>query len=571
MKKNTKKVLTGFFILIAIFTLALLGSNLFSLFTPSQPGLFQINVNPSESVPEGTASRSYGGQLGRGSGNLREVIRGGGDSDVFQYSSEQTPVTIDTGKNIFRFEFEKTGDGRTFGLSIPESSVGGHCWQRVKVYKNNQLIETVKSWGDDNRAWNTKDAFKGRDYRFYDNSADPQSTYIQLKMDDLGEGQNQGRFYGVCRIFLNEFKLKFSDDSFNINVSSPTQTFIQGTNVTVYVDIENNIRKAVKSNTEIIFSTGTIFGEVIKKYNQELELNPGNNRISFTFPATRPEDRINAKVNVKVKYPGSYLQGLNEYRAIHQSSICFNTNGRGGCEESRTYSESRLLTEISSTDSVDLGIAESETVSLSISPKPLYLPIQNNVCPLGYIRNEQGTFCIRDDISQLSCFVLGCPNLNGTQYQCTSAGICAETVFISQSCRYDNETITRLNETERRSVPSTQICPGGTTCDVDTGFCIKTEIFRSLIQCNVASDCPNPCEGKVATCNQLNRCAYTGECRSQNFGCIQLGCTEGYTCNLERNVCEGKPNIFKSPIFYVIVSILLAIIILLTYVSKRRR
>lgn len=574
MNKKDKKIFIIVTVILGVILLGIYGKNLFSIFNPIESGLIQLNVNPSESVFDGDANLVYGDILGRRSGTISGSTRNNGDSDVFQYSVEQTPVTIDTGKNIFRFEFEKSGNGITLGIPEPSPSVSSlglpYCWQKIKVYKNNDLIDTIKSWGSDSDAWNTKDEFKGKVYKLYDNPSDLTSTQIQLTMSDLGDGNSVGKFFGVCRIFVNDFKVKFSEDSFVINVSSPTQTFVQGSNVTVYVDITNNLEKLVKSDTDIVFSTGTIFGDVLKTFNQKIDLNPGLNRLTFTFPATRPEDKINAEVNAKISYSGSSLSGLNEYRRGYTTYDCFNTNGQGGCEESSIFSNSQLLTEIKPENNINLGIAKSERFSLSISPKPLYLPIENNICLLGYVKNRDNTFCVRDDISELSCFVLGCPNIEGTQYQCTSAGICAETVYISQSCKYDSETIKLLNETEKQSVSNNQICPLGTTCDISNGFCIKSEIFNDLIQCNLATDCPNPCDGKIASCNELNRCSYSGECNVQKIGCVDFGCSDGYVCNEQKNVCEEK-KVIKWFNNYELVFGLLFLVLILIFVIYRFR
>ena len=224
-------------------------------------------------------------------------------------------------------------------------------------------------------------------------------------------------------------------------------------------------------------------------------------------------------------------------------------------------------------DYVDLGFVLSEEQRFSISPRPLYLPIgENNACPNGYVPNADNSFCIRDDISDLTCFVLGCPNINGTQYQCTSAGICAETVYISQSCKYDSETYNLLNDSEKLKVNQNEICPSGTTCDVSTGFCIKSEIYNDLIQCKTVADCPMPCQGKTTVCNELDRCAYSGECVKQTYGCEDVGCEEGYTCQ-ENNTCkENKmPSIFSNPIFLTFGGMLVIVILIWILIKRFRR
>jgi hypothetical protein len=120
---------------------------------------------------------------------------------------------------------------------------------------------------------------------------------------------------------------------------------------------------------------------------------------------------------------------------------------------------------------------------------------------------------------------LGCPVFNNYSYQCTSAGICAETVYQQRNCTNDTQ------------------CPTDTKCDVGSGLCINTVIYNEILQCVTASDCANPCVGKTISCD-VGKCTYAGECAVTTVGCQQLGCPETYTCNSARNVCERTQDIF---------------------------
>ena len=140
-------------------------------------------------------------------------------------------------------------------------------------------------------------------------------------------------------------------------------------------------------------------------------------------------------------------------------------------------------------------------------------------CTSGYTCQETSNLCLRTDIldNKLGCQKIGCPT-DGKTYLCGSSGICVETVTQYKDCQEDSD------------------CPSETTCDIESGQCIRTEIYTELIQCAVASDCSVPCSEKSVSCVE-NRCEYGGNCTEGGFkDCNDLGCSIG-TCNAESGVC----------------------------------
>jgi len=102
--------------------------------------------------------------------------------------------------------------------------------------------------------------------------------------------------------------------------------------------------------------------------------------------------------------------------------------------------------------------------------------------------NEDETFCIRDDIADLSCMQIGCPIIEGldNDYFCTSAGICAEMVY-KYGCTSDADC-----------EPYGAVCVQSSV--VNESFCIKTEIQE------VISDVPPP-QTIQNNCEEFDLCA----------------------------------------------------------------
>ncbi len=578
MRKKDKKVFLAVMLMLLLAIIAI-GFYYFgilqTIFLPVDEGVIQL-VSTNENVFDATPSVAYAIQYGMRSGEYQGQTRNpSGITDSWQnaYFANPNIVTINTGENTFRFEATMTGNGANFGLSEGNLNLY-YCWQKINVYKNNQLIDTVKSWESDTAPWTTKDYFGGHEYRFYDNSNDNSSTYIDLRMNDHGDGREVGRAFGRCRLFDNRYRIFYSENTFQINVSIPNRVAIEGQNITVNVDIQNNLATSVAAEIDINFRINTLFGEILRTDTQTLLLATGNNRISVPLAATQSEAEVRVNVEAKISMLGANLQNLNQRKTGYTTFECSGTSSRG-CDEWGVYRNSRILNRIESQDEVKLGAIISVGEIFSISPRPLYLPLEGDACPIGYTPNQERTYCVRDDIRNLTCNVLGCPFINGTQYQCTSAGICAETVFIPLQCQYDQVTYLALNETVRANVNQNTVCPIGTTCDLPTGFCVNSVIFNDVIQCRVASDCYIPCQGVTVTCEQNRRCVYSGQCVQQQYGCVQVGCTDGYTCNKDKNICQSSGIIDATKIstkfLIAIVTFIIVLFLISAWLIRKRR
>lgn len=539
----TKKERNTIIVLIIVaFILIVFGGGLFSLFQPTTMNLHQWVVEPSDEsrmIQEWKARFRFGDFVGTTRRNFQE--------NVFLNSVFSSEVTINTGRNTFRF------------VTVSKTVRPGNafCTQDIDVFKNGVLIERLEYTVNDRKKYFDDDII--------------QDSWVEIRMtSELNPSTSPG--VSGCLAVENQYRLIFSDNAFNINVSTDTRTFIQGENITVFVDIENTLNSAVRSTITTIFSAPTVLGTIIREESVIRILEVGHNQLEFSIPAGAPQSEINIEVTAEIEYSTNNLDGLNFRTGTFRETRCSNRRASGECEEARIYDNAGAPADVGRDDFINLGFVIEEGNLISVSPSPIYLPLSpGESCPNGYTANPERTFCIRDDIRNLTCSILGCPIVNGVPYQCTSSGGCSQTIFINLQCEQDPQSFANLNASQQQAVNPNAICPQGTTCDLGTGLCILSQIFNQIIQCQEASNCPIPCEGKTPICTENNRCDYVGECSSQSFGCNQLGCPSGFTCNSQTNAC--RPSILPGGINIqlILIGVIGLAIVIFIFTRFRRR
>jgi len=466
--------------------------------------------------------------------------------DPFSASVTTDTVKINTGNNVFTFITKRYSSGEEGGFTTTNAG----CFQEIQVLKNGNKIDTIVS--DDREG---KSAEKQKSF-FEDETQD---SFVSVSMvENFYDGR--GQFIQGCNYWKNEYNLKLPNDAFEFDISVPTQTFIEGEEVMVDVKVDNKLSEKVLADVSITFEAPTLFGFAQKTLIQETELNPGVNNLIFTLKPETAEGTLEIIPSVKVSFLGSNFEGLNFGTPTHAFGFTDIGQACSSADPCSVYI-TKVPPKINPDAWIPVGIVRGDSELVSISPRPLYLPLEGDACPNEYFVNEDKTFCIRDDVRDLTCNIIGCPVIGGVEYQCTSAGICAETIFVDRSCTSD-EMCNPNNASDL-------------SCDIDSGLCIKSQIFKEVIQCEVAGDCPAICDGLVASCSEQNKCTYSGECVVQQFGCNQVGCAEGFTCNEGKNICEA-PSFFDKltsttiSIFLGVGSLILIIIIVLALLIRKR-
>jgi len=332
-------------------------------------------------------------------------------------------------------------------------------------------------------------------------------TYIErediiISISDAREYQN-----AQCNWIQNSFKLKIPENAFDFDISSPKTSYIQGEPATIQMKIKNNWVNSVIDVSSTVCQQ-TFGGQHCEDVDSEsVAIAKGEEKIvEFSVPTGFVVEKLFVTPTLKLKLDTSSFQISN-----------LNSN----CIRSGQTSPDGSIDAVEDCAFINLGSWTGDTKTVLVNPQPIYVDVgcPQTPCPPDYTCQEDSGLCLRTDIIEktLSCQQVGCPVVPDKTYQCSSAGICVETIFQYLDC-------------------TTEGCPSGTTCEPSSGICIKTEIYDKLIQCSSVSDCMIPCKGVTASCIN-NKCVYSGECDITIYDCQELGCAEGYVCTTT-GVCE---------------------------------
>ncbi len=393
------------------------------------------------------------------------------------------------------------------------------CFETIKVYKNNNLIDTFTSEKSNNYK---KSVTYFDDGEICDGLCLGSKSGVSISSNDANYFYNNN-----CYAFQNAYDYFVSNDSFLIDVTTPEAYYIQGKDINLEVSITNNLYSISSANLIMNYKVPTIIGESTKTIEKNVTLNLGLNKFTYTIPTNKATEVLQVQPILEIYYPTNKLSGLNY-----------------------NFPELNILKNvpINSYSRLKLGEVQGEWKNIMIVPQPIYINQTidcNSVsCPTNYNCQKSSGLCIRTDIvdNNVTCMQIGCPIIEGHNYYCTSSGICAETIFINKKCKNDTD------------------CHASTLCDVNSGLCIEEHLYKEIIQCNSDLDCVKPCSGITSTCIN-DRCSYVGECEKVDYGCIQAGCPEGYNC--KDNVCI-KP--FPTYLIWIIVSLLVIILIIVLIV-----
>jgi hypothetical protein len=247
--------------------------------------------------------------------------------------------------------------------------------------------------------------------------------------------------------------------------------------------------------------------------------------------------------NYDITFPNTFVIG--EYK-IH--SIITSMSMQVGCQ---LNSQGESLTGPTITY---VKLSSQLNSKFLINPKPIYINVnEGSSCPETYEFQKSpdgtiisNTLCIRQDLKDIPCFTLGCPVTIDYTYECTSAGICAETIYRALNCTTDIE------------------CGTGLKCENITGVCYMEKIYDTIFQCDTVNDCARPCVGISIACNN-HKCEYNGTCEPKKITCTSTGCAEGFKCI--NDVCMQSDNTTdyetSSIPWYIIAGLVLVIIFIL--------
>jgi len=274
-------------------------------------------------------------------------------------------------------------------------------------------------------------------------------------------GENCG---GKCPL-----QLSIPVNLINMSIDPSRLTVFTGQEVKFPLYIQNDWGKYLKGTLYVDYRVETPFGNATKSVEiPDFEIGLGEKIVYVEIPTANVADRLYFRARFDTVYDeisgfvGTCSYGYEPITAVHLKEF------------------------------------DTDWQIVVINPKPLYLPVPLYGCDSlgGYQLNEDETFCIRDDIADLSCMQIGCPIIEGLEndYFCTSAGICAEMVY-KYGCTSDADC-----------EPYGAVCVQSSV--VNESFCIKTEI-KELI-----SDVPPP-QTIHNNCEEFDLCAAGYTCVDQ--------------------------------------------------------
>lgn len=454
---------------------------------------------------------------------------------------------LETATSGFEFDFDRPTRGQSCN---PET-------YNVRISKDNTLIDTVpiptacqgdnavrKAYGDDGIIY-TGELPEGKS-----------GINVVLNNRELNVGD------GSVEV-LNNVEIVYPLDYIEVEFDVPEVLEVEGTNLSINATVKSNY-DSLEGDFIVKFTIPSFLGEISRTDKIPLSIQRGQEK-TFEFVFNAEESTRELKIEAWVR-PKKSLSGFEEdpnpgrlYTIDYDTEEPIFTDFPDPFMGEVTGLE-RVVGFGNLTDSfvIDNQFASTEK-TIQIVPKPLFLPLEGNSCPEGYEISRDQTYCVRDDISQLSCFQTGCPTINNVPYTCTSSGFCAETIFIPGECTSD---LMCSNLTGGQA----------TKCDIETGTCFNERIYNNFVQCDLPTDCITPCPGVTATCTE-NRCAYSGTCDSIELDCRAFSCNEGFSCEQQDSGfygCVEESKISPSVILLGIGFILL-IGIAVFFFKKRRK
>ncbi len=166
------------------------------------------------------------------------------------------------------------------------------CYQEIKVYKNNNLIDTIYS--------NSGDKYKV----YYDDTFKSSGVAID-------SSQTSWFYNSICSSFQNEYDIIFANNSYVFNISTPKKNYTEGENILLEVSVLNTLATTSYGTLEIVYEVPTILGNKNKTQSQEVSIKTGVNLFSYSIPTTEPVRVLKVKPQLIIKYPTNTITGVN--------------------------------------------------------------------------------------------------------------------------------------------------------------------------------------------------------------------------------------------------------------------
>lgn len=288
-KRSNRGLIIG--IVAAVVFLAIITFGLTQTFVPSEKVLTQYSVGDVTHF-----QLQHANVLGTG-------------FDINQVTLSDT-VTIDTGKNTFTFVSEKFGSDDTLNTVSSFRLVA--CFERIKVFKNGQQIDTIESWRNFDDGTDRVDlGFDGGGPRKFFDDTDADS-YVEVTIAGH-EGQTtvSTDHLASCTYYINTYKLVIADDDLDVDISVSQTELVEGEPIEIEVTVTNSYSTTVDANLILDLNTPTVIGQLGITESQQVVLQPGTNDFTFLVPLDIIEGTVEITPSLDVEFPGTSFSNLN--------------------------------------------------------------------------------------------------------------------------------------------------------------------------------------------------------------------------------------------------------------------
>jgi hypothetical protein len=119
------------------------------------------------------------------------------------------------------------------------------------------------------------------------------------------------RQYNDCYRIENQYYFPIPDDSIELTLSSPKDTYIAGESANVDVEIENQYQESLL-RLDILYAIPTAFGDKEKEEQYIVDLDEGMNTFAYPIPTEQVVDEVKVTVSGDIVLPGNYFSGVND-------------------------------------------------------------------------------------------------------------------------------------------------------------------------------------------------------------------------------------------------------------------
>jgi len=506
---------------------------------------------------------------------VRQLIRG--DRGCQEPLTSEFPIprggipiaTLVTPLSTFTFEptFEPPEDRYVFRYmregGIPTSTIfaDGVRVRKDGIVIDEFLLRDVLPDGEDNpgdqtyyRAYSDSGQVFIPDEPFPRRTGSAKEIFLPDGVSGINAIYNIETKGGICPGLVNvlhQYKIVYPEDFISVEIDTPDTIQVEGTSAPI--DIKVISSESLTGTLIVDFTIDTILGTLVKRETvEDLQFPVGESTHQFNISLDAPETELKINAFVVPKRSTSGFKGV----AVINYERETNNPIFGSPPDHRppVGIATGLEDDITTLSTYTVGKVGEVEKTIMIVPKPLFLDLAEGVCPLGYEISEDGTFCVRDDISDLSCVLTGCPTIDDVPYACSSSGLCEQTIFIQGQCTSDQECIELTGGIANK-------------CDIPSGLCFNERIFTEFVQCEIASDCVTPCQGVTSQCVS-SFCQYDGFCEELTIDCEDFGCPVEASCQFDEDL--GASICVEQRFNIVLLIGLIGVIVLLLVLLGRR-